>query len=821
MKYYLTLLLLVHILVYTSYAQSNDKTFTIRGQVIDSVSLAPISYATIVVNQENSNYSNALITDLNGKFSLQLPDNAKYVLNISCIGYTPFLKHISLSNDNINIGKIKLIEESVQLSEIAVIARKERIKLSTSGLTYDMKNDPLSQSENLLFALRNVPLVTVDGDGGIRVKGSSSFSIYLNGKPYRMATMNPKEVLQAIPAVSISRIELITQLDARYDASAGNAIINIITDKKSLDGYKIMLNSSGETHPKAGAGATAIITKGKFDVSLSYDYNYTHESDQKVELNRDNIENGEILSRLQTNGIANGNFQYHTGRGMLVYNIDSLNSLYTDAHVLIKTVNSDLENRQLFETTEEKYSKTKELVDMNSGACEFNFIYQNLYKKNKSERLTLGYRYAYNPDKRNTEVIEYEYPEKFIDWENGSRELAHQKNETNGGLHEHTIQFDYRLPLNKGHILRFGGKDVLRKAEAIPNYWIWDDVSDSWVNNTNSADIGKMNQMQNIISSYLTYNYRKGNFGLNAGGRFEYSYNKIDFKDNPQADFTSNLVNFIPRFNLSWNLSTNSQLGLAFSSSIVRPSIWNLNPFREQLNEFQLKYGNPDLKSEKQYNTSLSYMCYNDKWFISLDLDYNRTKDAIVEYPFRDENDPKLLVYTYGNIGNYRRLGSSLYINYKPINELSFSANGTVTHNNMESDVLHLEQKKLSYNASTSCDASLSHGWLLGGRWSIFKQTPQFRTFHNSFQTYSFYAYKRFMKGNLSVGLIANQPFSKCYKSRVISTGNDFVQDRTNYIKARSFGLNLSYSFNSGKQVKIKRNGKIQNDDLLQSTGVR
>ena len=77
------------------------------------------------------------------------------------------------------------------------------------------------------------------------------------------------------------------------------------------------------------------------------------------------------------------------------------------------------------------------------------------------------------------------------------------------------------------------------------------------------------------------------------------------------------------------------------------------------------------------------------------------------------------------------------------------------------------------------------------------------------------------MKGNLSVGLIANQPFSKCYKSRVISTGNDFVQDRTNYIKARSFGLNLSYSFNSGKQVKIKRNGKIQNDDLLQSTGVR
>lgn len=806
----------------TIHAQSGNKLTAVQGQVVDSITLAPIPYATISLQQENGNYSNGAVTDLNGNFSLQLPNNSEYILDISCIGYGSLRKRISLLNNDTDIGRIRLREESVQLSEVAIVARKERIKLSTSGLTYDMKNDPLSQSDNLLFALRNVPLVTVDGDGGIKVKGSSSFSIYLNGKPYRMATMNPKEVLQSIPAASISKIELITQLDARYDASVGNAIINVITEKKSLDGYNILLNSNGNTHPEAGAGVTAIITKGKFDLSLSYDYRYTRESNQKVEVNRKNIqEEEEVVSKLQTSGIGNGDYQYHTGRGMLIYNIDSLNSIYADAHVLIKDINSELENRQLFEMTAKQYSKNKELVKTSNGASEFNIVYQNLYKKNKSERLTLGYRYAYNPDKRNTEVIGYEYSDKFVDWDNGAKEFTHQKEETDGGLHEHTMQFDYRLPLGKYNTLRFGGKDVFRKAGATPEYLLWDDATDSWVKNTDETNVGKMNQLQNIASAYLTYNYRKGKFGLNAGGRLEYSHNKIDFKDNPQADFTSNLVDFIPRCNLSWNLSASSQLSMAFSSGVIRPSIWNLNPFREQLNEFQLKYGNPDLKSEKQYNTSISYMSYSDKWFINLDLDYNRTKDAIVEYPFRDENNPKLLVYTYGNMGNYQRIGGSFFVNYKPINELSFSANGTLTHNNIESEVLDVKQKALSYNASISCDAPLSHGWLLGGRWSIFKQAPRIRISYSSFQMYSFYVYKRFMNNKLNIGLVANQPFTRFIDSRVTSMGDDFVQNRTNYIKARSFGINLSYSFNAGKVAKIKRNKRIQNDDLQQKTGVR
>ena len=171
------ILLLMFLLIHSASAQSDNKSTIIQGQVIDSITLSPIPYATISVQRENNHYQDGTVTDENGNFSISLPDSFKYMLHISCVGYVSRRKQLPFSGDNIHIGKIKLQEESIQLSEVAVTARKERIKLSNSGLTYDMKNDPLLQSENLLFALRNVPLVTVDGNGEIRVKGLSLIHI--------------------------------------------------------------------------------------------------------------------------------------------------------------------------------------------------------------------------------------------------------------------------------------------------------------------------------------------------------------------------------------------------------------------------------------------------------------------------------------------------------------------------------------------------------------------------------------------------------------------------------------------------------------------
>ncbi|WP_455587322.1 TonB-dependent receptor domain-containing protein [Bacteroides sp.] len=823
MKRFWTLLILVYATSQSMFAQLTDNLKDLSGQLADSTSLVPIPYATIQVFQKGQDNGTGCTSGADGKFTMKVQGNTDYQLVISCIGYITVHQNVSVHRDNVQLGDIRLRESDQELSEVVITGRKKLIKLSPAGLTYSMKDDPLSQSENLLFALRNVPLVDVDGEGNIKVKGSSNYAIYLNGKSYRIATMNPKEILQSIPASTISRVEVITQPDARYDVDAGVTIINIITEKKQLDGYRVTLTGAGETYPKANGGASLIMVKGKVNLSLGYNYDYTKQVDQPTFLNRENYQNGDLLSKLNENGTVTGDNQDHTARAMLDIDIDSINSFYADAHLLFSNINSARDNLQTYSIGETvaQYSRITDKNKMSSGASEANFIYRNLYKKDKSERFTLGYRYSYNPDKRSNEANEYK--EETTDGATSDYDLQRLRNTSNGGLHEHTVQFDYVIPIHTQHTIRVGAKDVLRKANAVPEYNIWDNDTQNWKEGTlyGNENIGKMNQTQNIAGVYFSYSFRKGNFGANLGGRAESSNSRIKFADSPQYNFSSNLFDFIPRCSFSYNPSRQSQLSLDYSLGVRRPSIWELNPFREQLDEYTLTYGNPNLESEKQHNVTASYMYYTNKLFINFGVEYNRTNNSIVEYPFQSESDSKLLNYTYGNMGRYQQFGGSFYVNYRPVNEVSLTANGGISDNQIRSEVLDLKQHGISYNAGVSCDANFSKGWLLGGRWSVFQRAPKVRSSYRGFQMYSLYVYKRFLDNNLSIGFVANQPFNKYIESRVTMTGPDFWQRRGNDITGRSFAVRLSYSFGSGKRANIKRDQTIRNEDLLQGTGVR
>lgn len=521
MKRFWTLLIVIIITSAKGFAQQTENLKDISGQLVDSTSMVPIPYATIQVFKGSQNNGTGCISGLDGKFTLKVEGETDYQLIISCMGYATMHKHISVQRDNIQLGEIRLRENDQKLSEVVITGRKKLIKLSPVGLSYNMKDDPMSRSENLLFALRNVPMVDVDGEGNIRVKGSQNYSIYLNGKPYRMATMNPKEILQSIPANTISKIEVITQPDASYDVAAGASVINIITEKKQLDGYRVTLTGGGETYPRGNGGGSLTMVKGKVNLSLGYNYDYTGQEDQPIFYDRENYRDGGIHSKLNNSGVATGDFQNHTARAMLDISIDSVNSFYSDGHLLFSNVNSARDTRQIFspQAISTQYSRIIDKVKMSSGASEANFIYRNLYKKSKSERFTLGYRYSYNPDKRSNETFEHKYKEGFTDWETSDYELLRSKNTSDGGLHEHTVQFDYVIPLPKQHTIRVGIKDIVRKANAEPEYNIWNNDNQQWEDGSfyGNVNTGKMDQTQNIAGIYATYSYNKGRFGTNIG----------------------------------------------------------------------------------------------------------------------------------------------------------------------------------------------------------------------------------------------------------------------------------------------------------------
>ena len=137
---------------------------------------------------------------------------------------------LTQGNPKVNLGRLVTHDAANELGEIEVVAQRPLVVREIDRLGYDVKADPDASTSNLREILRKVPLVTVDEDGTIKVKGSTDFRIYKNGRPNNSYTKNAKDIFAAIPASSIKKIEVITDPGAREDAEGVGCILNIVTD---------------------------------------------------------------------------------------------------------------------------------------------------------------------------------------------------------------------------------------------------------------------------------------------------------------------------------------------------------------------------------------------------------------------------------------------------------------------------------------------------------------------------------------------------------------------------------------------------------------
>lgn len=804
-------------------AQTINNKVEVSGLVIDCNTKEPIPYASVTaILQPGGTIIQRTVPNRNGAFQFDLKIYSQYTILVSCIGMKTVRKNIDVKASSINLPTITLKENTQQLDEVTILGRKKRISLTENGFAYDFKSDKTLISESLLYALKKVPLVSVDGDGNLSVKGGTDYTIYLNGKPYTLANSNTKEVLQSIPASSIDKVEVITNPDARYDISKGSTILNIITRKNQPDNYRIILNAEGNTHPSENGSINFLLTKGKLSTSLGYSINnrkFNHiPSSSHTEIFLD----GGNKATTTQDWEADGRITSHLIKGLLEYNIDTLNSIYADANFLLQytKTNTTYNNNYNTHSTPYYFSKVYDNIKQHDGSQETNISYRNIYPNKKGERFLLTYRYTFNPDNKENNVIEHRYTD--IDHKDEWKELIHKAN-SKGGLSEHTIQADYSIPINN-HTISIGLKDIYRRSKSDPVYYQWKAETEEWtpVNIYADNEINAFKQKQNIVSAYLSYQLNISCLSFKAGVRTESAYNKIEYRNKTQNSYSYHTFDWMPRISCSYNLSRYSNLSLSYVPNVKRASIWQMNPYRQQLDEFTVEYGNPDIRSEKIKQINLSYYYFSNFIDLAIWTDYSNIKNAIVRYPFQKRGNDKTIEYTYDNLGNYNKITGFFYISYRPSESLSFNMNGSVGRTYMKSDLLDFKQHDTHYSLSASGDWWLKKKLLIGAQWAIFQQEPEMQIAYNKFQKYSFYIQKRMFENKLNVRLNINNPFRDGkYREAIQTVQNGTFSRQTKFsIVAFNAMLNLSYSFGSGKTT-AKRKKRIENDDLLQKTGVR
>lgn len=199
-------------------------------------------------------------------------------MTISSVGRNSIVKNFSvkLGEKSVDFGTMYITDASNELGQVEIVAQKPLVKADIDKIEYNVQDDPDSKSNSVLEMLRKVPLVTVDGEDNIKVNGSSSFKVYVNGKPNNMMSNNPTEVLKSMPANSIKHIEVITNPSAKYDAEGVGGILNIVTVGGGLEGYTATF-SGNVSNRGAGGGVFGTIKSGKLTFSARYNYNYNNQ----------------------------------------------------------------------------------------------------------------------------------------------------------------------------------------------------------------------------------------------------------------------------------------------------------------------------------------------------------------------------------------------------------------------------------------------------------------------------------------------------------------------------------------------------------------
>jgi outer membrane receptor protein involved in Fe transport len=801
---YTFLLLMSFLFTLTTLAQS----ISVNGKLVSSDNNG-LPYATISIAEGSSpNVSvKKLATKEDGTFSTSL-EKLEYLLTFNFVGMDEIVESIDLTQTDkaFDMGVISMKESSTELEELSVTAQRPLVKVEIDKLTYSAKDDPESSTSNVLDLLRKVPLITVDGEDEIQLKGSSNFKIYLNGKPSNMVSNNPSQVLKSMPANSVKDVEVITDPGAKYDAEGVGGIINIVTDKRVDDGYSGSVGANGDTFGGYGGNAYLSTKYGKFGFSGNAGYFYHDRPESESNYTREEF-NPSPVNRLIQNGTSESNGGGLFLSGTMSYEPDTLNLFNISASRFggeFKSLSSMVASSEGIRPY--SYNTNSNSIG-NFGGMNVSADYQRSFKK-KGELLTLSYRLEKNPNDSEFES-EYDNVEGGFYYESGYK--LRSSNDAVG--QEHTTQIDYVNPLNENHSIEAGLKYIFRDNSSRGNHTYFDVIDGVWY-----PDLDRKNDLdhkQNITSGYLGYGYKTGKIGFKVGLRGEQTNQKIVFISSTTDSVRTKFFDMIPSATVSYQLGMTQNIKAGYNMRISRPGIWYLNPYINDMDPNNISYGNPNLESEQQHNLNINYGTFTQKINFNATLTYSFAQNAVTSISFIDENG--VTNNTYANVGKNQTIGTNIYASWTPTVSIRTYINGGMNYTDIRSnDESGLSNSGFSGRAFGGITYTLPLDIRLGANGGLFMNRIQLQTVQSPFYYYSFSLMKSFLDKKLDLALNVQDIFSKYREISSTTTGVGFKQKSINMNPVRNLRLSVTYRFGNLKSSMKRVQRTITNEDVMQ-----
>lgn len=778
----------------------NQKTFEIKGKVIEKSTQQPLEYATIVIKPLKGDRILGGITDSKGKFSIFVPQG-EYHISVEFISFKTHSEADMMINKDTDLGTIVLFEDSESLQEVQVIAEKSTVEIKLDKKIYTVGKDMTVKGGNAADVLNNVPSVSVDVEGVVSLRGNENVQILINGKPNSLVGQSNNEALRQFTAEMIEKVEVVTSPSARYDAEGTAGIINIIIKKGSADGFNGNATVNAGYPSSAGGSYSINYRKDKFNFFNNTGYSYSDSPGNSYTYTEYfNSQTAPFLIEDRDNNRVSKNFNINFG---MEYYITESSTLTGSILYRGSDGNDDTENKTT--TYDENFIKSnfylRESEEENeSSNWQYSLNYLNNFNSS-GHKLNLDFQFEDNYRENFTYITEEEQYPVYID-------KLDEKANTEDPQKQYLFQGDYVLPFKNDQQFEAGFRSNITDQTTDYAQYFENEAGD-FVLDENLSNI--FNYDEKIHALYSQYGKKFTKFSGLLGLRMEVTDIDIEIVDRPELEAHKNYTNFFPTINLAYELGEQENITLGYNRRIRRPRSRMINPFPSRTSETNIFQGNPYLDPSI---TDAIELGYSNRWkevTLNTSVYYNHATDIfqMISEATGDNTQDGIPIIRRSpiNLSTEERYGFEIAANYTPIKNWRFNLSFNLFDNKISGFYNDIDFGAETLSWFTRFSAKIVLPFEIDWQTNMMYMGPNENAqneYKGMFSTDMAFS-KDIMKGNGTLTFNISDLFNT--RKREMETLTDtFYSESEFQWQQRQFRLAFTYRFNQKKKREMNRN---------------
>lgn len=805
MKFLLVFCFLLGFSVWT-YGQSE-----LRGRVVDELSQVPLEFASVAIYKtQDSSLVEGSITDVEGYFLIENVAPGNYFLKVSFIGFrTLSSPDFGLSkNEKRDFGTFSLSPDQQQLEGVEVQGQKITSDFKLDKQSYSAENFEVAQGGSATDVLKNLPGISVNGEGQISIRGTSGFVVMLNGKPVQG---DPMMILGQLPANGIEKVEWISSPSARYDSEGKAGMINITTKKGSTDGLYLQVNSrlgfpsvenydNASTPKRYGADFNLNYLKGKWDFSLGASYQRNDLSGRRV--GEVYTISGDTTTYFPSDGERSTDEVNYSGRFTLGFNPDPSNSLslgfYAGVRDKVRTADilyydnrAEVNGQRLYTLQYFNANEQNRRGDFVLGSLDYAHVFAN------SSKLSTSFLYEYTMLGGPTINRNLGYPDM-------TQVYQDEYNTNDNPLNGWRVNLDYTFkPLSIGQLM-LGYQ--YRNLDHRGDFFYERKNNETGIFELVPEFSSTVDLKHSIHAGYLQLDKKLKKISYGAGLRLETMDRDFNLQDRAGTLDTLYVYDYIRPFasaNLGYQLNDELQLKANFSQRVERTTTFKMNPFPEREHSETLEQGDPELLPEFINLVEVGLVKnWKDNSFYATGY-HSRVKNLVnrVNTVYNDT----ILNRIYSNVGTGKSTGIDLGTELYPANWWKFFAGFNTYYYSIQGsfDDRPVNSSSWVYSFNLTSGFEVSPTVSIQASFNYLSKRVTAQGEDGRFYNPNLSVKKSWLDNRLTASLLwqnIDMGLLKSNEQRITTYRDGEFFTTTNYIyEVDVIVLNLSYSLNSSK----------------------